>query len=41
MTLAAALLVGLGLVPALIGQANARQRRRRGPGPFRGPGDWR
>jgi len=41
MALAAALLVGLGLVPALIGQASTRRRWGRGPGPFRGPGDWR
>jgi phosphate ABC transporter phosphate-binding protein len=44
MALAAALLVGLGLGPALIAQSGARRRRRNGTGPPPGPydrGDWR
>jgi hypothetical protein len=40
MVLAAVLLVGLGLAPALIGQSGARRRQRRGPGSY-GPGDGR
>ena len=38
MVLAAALLIGLGLAPALIGQAGNRRQKRHGAGPY-GPGD--
>ena len=40
MALAAALLVGVGLVPALVAQGTTRRRRRRGPGPFFDPRDY-
>jgi len=40
MALAAALLVGVGLVPPLVAHGNTRRRNQRGPGPFYDPRDY-